>query len=270
MKTAIKSISTILVGLIVWAFFIEPSLLLVKREEVSGWTGPPMKVVFFSDLHAGSPHINKKYIHKLVDKINKESPDLVLIGGDLVINGIFGGEELPLQDVIDLIKQIKSTYGIYAVLGNHEWWHGSKEIIDAFQRNGIPILQNQSVKLTLNNHFQFWLVGLDDAATGHSRPDLAFSKVDENLPRLVFTHDPAAFIDFKYDYFLAIAGHLHGGQINIPLFGTLFTPGDAPKTWSQGWVKGKNLFVSKGIGTSIFPIRFNAPPEFVVFDFINN
>ena len=71
---------------------------------------------------------------------------------------------------------------------------------------------------------------------------------------------------------MTFAGHMHGGQVYIPGIGAIITPGDAPKNWANGWVDFKlgSLFVSKGIGTSIIPVRFNAPPEFVILSLTND
>ena len=69
-------------------------------------------------------------------------------------------------------------------------------------------------------------------------------------------------------FFLSLAGHTHGGQVFVPGIGAIITPGDAPSNWAKGWTEFElgSLFVSQGVGTSILPIRFNAPPEFIILN----
>lgn len=118
----------ICVALAVWGFLIEPSLLIQRDVKLNHWAGPPMRIAFLADLHAGSPHIDEEYIENLVNRINAMSPDIVLIGGDLVINGVIGGHPIPIVEVVSILKKIKAPLGIYSVLGNHDWWNDGEGI----------------------------------------------------------------------------------------------------------------------------------------------
>ena len=77
--------------LLAWGVAVEPGLLIGRHVSRNAWPGSDLKIVFFSDLHAGSPHIDREYVEKLIGRIDGESPDIILIGGDMVINGIIGG-----------------------------------------------------------------------------------------------------------------------------------------------------------------------------------
>lgn len=257
-------------SLFVWSIFIEPGLLTETHKAVSNWQGPDLKVVFFSDLHAGSPHINEKYIRNLVERINAQQADLILIGGDLVINGVIGGKIIPFSNVTAILKNLKAKLGIYFVLGNHDWWNDHQDIIRQLEEVGFHFLDNKAQLVSLESNYKFWLVGLGDDFTKHVDISKAFSEVSTNDPRILFMHDPAAIFSVKTRFFMAFAGHLHGGQVFIPGIGALVTPGRAPRQWSQEeWVHYDfgELYISKGIGTSILPIRFNSLPEFVVLNF---
>ncbi len=259
------------VALAAWGFLIEPSLLTQRNVNLSHWSGPPLRIAFLADLHAGSPHISEDYIENLVSRVNAMSPDIVLIGGDLVINGVVGGHPIPIEQVVSLLKKLKAPLGMYSVLGNHDWWNDGDGIRKVLEENGIPVLDNQAKLIKVGMSFSFWLVGIGDNYTKHARADLALSQVTSDAPRILFMHDPAAIFQVKDKFFLALAGHMHGGQVFIPGIGAIITPGDAPKSWAGGWVDFKygSLFVSKGIGTSIIPVRFNAPPEFVILELKN-
>lgn len=256
------------VVLAIWGFVIEPSLLIERDMLVTHWPGPPLRIAFFSDLHAGSPHINVAYIKDLVSRINQTKPDLILIGGDLVINNVPGGEFMPIEQVAPLLKELKAPLGVYAVLGNHDWWNDGPRILITLEENGIDVLENQTKRIQISEQFAFWLVGIGDEYTQHADPRFALSQVNTPEPRILFMHDPASLFHIKEKFFLSLAGHLHGGQIYVPGIGALVTPGKAPTEWAKGWVDFElgSLFVSRGVGTSIIPVRINALPEYVVLD----
>lgn len=258
----------IFIGVIAWGFFIEPGLLFEKDLQVPHWSQAPIKIAFFSDLHAGSPHINESYIKDLIQRINAMAPDIILIGGDLVINGVVGGTAIPFEDVAIWLRELKAPLGVYAVLGNHDWWNDGDKIRKILEKNNITVLENESKLMKLQNGSQFWLVGIGDDFTNHADVKKALSQIQSEDPRILFMHDPAAIFEVKNKFFLALAGHMHGGQVYIPGIGALVTPGGAPKEWAQGWADFElgSLYVSKGVGTSILPVRLNAPPEFVVLN----
>lgn len=247
---------------------MEPGLLVQKKLTFREWPGPPLKIAFFSDLHAGAPHINESYVKNLVQRINEMAPDLILIGGDLVINGVIGGAAIPIETLAPLLKELRAPLGIYSVLGNHDWWNGGERIRATLEKNGIPVLDNKSKLIRLGKDFEFWLVGIGDDYTGHANVELAISQINSSAPRILFMHDPSALFQAKNRFSVSLAGHMHGGQVYIPGLGALITPGSAPREWADGWVEFElgSLFVSKGIGTSIIPIRLNSLPEFVILE----
>lgn len=252
----------------VQGFVIEPSGLLQKDLKVNKWQGPPLRIAFFSDLHAGSPYIYEDYIRDLIKRINEQSPDIILIGGDFAINNVFAGHPISIDIIAQLLKELKAPLGVYAVLGNHDWWNDTAKIRKSLELNQIQVLENSARLITLQSGFNFWLVGIGDSFTNHANIPLALGEVNTEDPQILFMHDPAALFEVKSKYFLALAGHLHGGQVYIPGFGAIITPGKAPRSWADGWVDLPmgSLFVSRGIGTSILPVRLNAPPEFVILD----
>ncbi len=254
--------------LAIWAFLIEPGLLTQKYIRIEKWSGPPLRIAFFSDLHAGAPHITKDYIKKLVQRINAKNPDVILIGGDLVIDNVLGGQYIPIAEIVGLLKELKAPLGVYAVLGNHDWWNDGNHITKVLEDSGIAVLDNKAKSIKMNSDFSFWLVGIGDDYTHHAKVGEALAQVTSDAPKILFMHDPGALLQVKQKFQICLAGHLHGGQVFIPGIGAIITPGDAPKDWASGWVDFEfgSLYVSKGVGTSILPVRFNALPEFVVLD----
>lgn len=258
------SLATLCTG---WAIGVEPGLLTHRQERVQ-WKGPAFRLVFFADLHAGAPHIDEKYIARLVQEINQTTPDLILIGGDLVITNLPGGKAISPQNVAKLLGQLRSRIGTFAVLGNHDWWNKPEEISSELRAYGIQTLDNES-RLIEFKGIKFWLAGIADDYTHHSEPRKSLAQITTADPRILFMHDPGSLHDVSEPYLLALAGHLHGGQVALPFLGALIIPGRAARAWSGGWTKLENgpLFVTRGIGTSVLPVRFNAPPEYVIFDF---
>jgi len=248
----------------IWGFVIEPGMLFTRHETMN-WPGPDAKIIFFSDLHAGAPHVKTDYIAKLVERINAENPDLVLIGGDLAITHLPMGVPMPVSEVAAQIGKIKAKYGVFAVLGNHDHWNAPVEIREELEKNGIQVMDNRSKMMDLAG-FKFWLVGVADDFTRQADLKIAFKDVNTQDPQMLFMHDPGILMDIQQNYMLALAGHLHGGQIALPFFGALVKTGRGLKEWASGWTQLKHgpLFVTRGIGTSILPVRINAPPEFVV------
>jgi uncharacterized protein len=256
------------VSLAAWSLLIEPGRL-VRRPLTYKWSHPPLRVVFFSDLHQGSPHINAAYVTSLVTRINDEKPDLVLIGGDLLINGVTFGEWVGIETIAAELALLRARLGTYVVLGNHDWWNDGARVRASLVASGLGVFENEAVQLG-EGAARFNLVAIGDDLTGHARTEQAFVKVDSSLPTIAFMHDASALLDGPDVRFeLALAGHSHGGQVYVPFYGAVLQPGRAPLGWAYGETalpQGR-LRVTGGVGTSIFPVRFNMPPEYLVIDF---
>lgn len=250
-----------------WGVCVEPQQLSPRRVARKSWTGSDLKIVFFSDLHAGAPHIDCAYIKDLVDRINAESPDLVLIGGDIVTAGVLGGTRMAATDVANLLGKLSAKLGVFAVLGNHDWWYGGAEVASALKIHGIEILENQGKLIERADKSKLWLIGIGDDFTDHSNPRKAFALTNRDWPKIIFMHDPGSILQIRESFYAAFAGHMHGGQVFIPGIGALVTLSRAPRQWvADDWIDSTQgtILVSRGIGTSILPIRLNAPPEYVI------
>ncbi|MFQ5535689.1 MAG: metallophosphoesterase [Sphingomonadales bacterium] len=255
-------------GLGSWAFWWEPSSLVVRenRLELADW--PPdldgLRIAVLADLHIGSPFNGIGKLKKIVKTTNAVGPDLILLPGDLMNGEIPGGAIIEPPTFAAVLQELKAPLGVYAVLGNHDWWEGPDAVREALENVGIRVLQNEVTVLTVGET-SIRLAGLGDFMTGHSDPALP-DMDDEQTPLIVFTHSPDVFPLIGDRAALTIAGHTHGGQVKFPFVGQLVVPSRYGQRFVMGHIveRGRHLFVSPGLGTSILPVRFMVPPEISV------
>lgn len=241
-------------------------MLVVRhpRMELAGWPAET-RIAVLSDLHVGSPHVGLDKLRTIVEKTNAENPALVVLLGDFVIGGpnrrggVRGGGFVEPEDTAAVLKGLHAPLGVYAVLGNHDWWYDGVRVGRALSEAGIPVLENRAVHVG-----HFWLGGIADYWT--RGPDIigTMKQVQGDDPVILITHNPDVFPEVPPRVSLMLAAHTHGGQVNLPIIGRIVT------TSRLGYVAGeyvegsRHLFVTTGIGTSIMPVRFGVPPEIVI------
>jgi predicted MPP superfamily phosphohydrolase len=268
-KVVLLALLLIVISLLVWSLVIEPNRLVLKTvllpvERIDKHFGP-LRVVLISDLHAGSPWITLEKLREVVSITNAAKPDLILLAGDFVAEEVIGGSLVEPEPIAAELKALSAPLGTYAVLGNHDWaWNGyrvSKALTDA----GIPVLENSALRLERDGR-HLWLVGIADAWT--RRPDFqtAMNQIQDDAPVIAFTHNPDVFPYAPKQVDLTLAGHTHGGQICLPFIGSPMVPSKYGQRYVAGHTveNGHDLYVTTGIGTSVFPIRLGVTPEVVL------
>lgn len=249
-----------------WSFGFEPGWLQQRQLTlaVENWSGPPLKIAVAADLHVGAPHAGVPMLRKVVDQLNAGSLDLILLPGDFVIQGVIGGQAVDPALIAQELGRLKASLGVFATLGNHDWWHNGTQIGQALEQRGIRVIENGAIPLSTANG-KLWLVGIGDDMTGHAHPDKAIAAAPADARLIVMMHDPANAPDLPPQTLVAFAGHTHGGQVRLPFFGALITPGRAPRQHAYGWIPDvpAPTWVTSGVSTSILPVRFNCPPETV-------
>lgn len=268
-----------LVGLILLAYtyFIEPNRLSVKEVslEVPHWSRElnGFKLVAVSDIHGGSHTITEEKIQYITQIINEQNPDIVVMLGDFV-SQVHDGDKsirnrdlkMPVETIAQNLKGLKTKYGVFVVIGNHDWWYDEAECRTAFENIGFTVLENETKSFIVNNN-SVTVLGIEDFWKRRKvdvKDVLAELPVQENI--IGITHNPDSF-DFTPDSLsILLAGHTHGGQVNFPFIGAPIIP--AKKEFTAGHIvkDGRNLFVTTGIGTSGLPFRFRVPPEIVVIN----
>ena len=173
---------------------------------------------------------------------------------------------MPIERIAAALSKIKAPGGIYAVLGNHDWWYGGENIATALEAVGIKVLANNSQTTNLNGT-PLCLAGVEDITT--RRPNILQALKNCREDTILISHSPDIFPDVPQNVMLTLAGHTHGGQITLPLIGAPVVPSKFGQRYARGLIeeKGRKMIVSQGLGTSLLPIRFNTLPEIVILVF---
>ena len=213
------------------------------------------RIAFLTDTHVAS-FVRPDFYREILAQVKRFDPHLVLLGGDFVT----WRRHIPLMAEV-LVSGLSARDGVFAVLGNHDYWASAPEVQNAMEERGVRFLTNASVKLPLQ------VVGIDEMYRGTPDVDKAFASVDPNQPCIGLSHHPD-IIDLlgarRLD--LLLCGHTHGGQIRFPFFGAVVVPSAHEGEYAAGFHRERNvlMYVSRGIG-SIPPLRILCRPEVATF-----
>ncbi len=260
------SLLLVCVSLALWAFVIEPNRLVVNEVAIKLPNWPAaferLRVVLISDLHVGSPYIDQAKLQRMVQTINGAQPDLILLAGDYMVTDEGSGQTIEPEIIAAELKPLRARFGVFAVLGNHDWWYDGNRVMRAFEQAGIRVLENDVMQIQHQGH-SLWLAGIADEWT--RKPDIAgtLQKITDSGPVIILTHNPDIFPEVPARVSLTLAGHTHGGQVSIPFIGRPRVPSQYQQRYAIGHIieDNRHLFVTPGIGTSIYPVRFRVPPE---------
>lgn len=223
-----------------------------------------VRIAHISDVHLGLL-LRQERLKRILDKVMKASPDMIVSTGDLV-----DGQMDSLNGLDKLLEDIRPRYGKFAVTGNHEFYAGIEHSIDFTRRSGFQVLRGEATTVAGG----LAVAGVDDpAGPGHrqGRTD-ADKRLLSKIPRehfiLFLKHRPAVGEGAAGLFDLQLSGHVHGGQIfPFGLIVRLFHP------FLSGYFpldQGSSLYVSRGSGTWGPPIRFLAPPEVAIITLIHD
>jgi predicted MPP superfamily phosphohydrolase len=253
----------------VWGLYLEPASLRNDTYELTLPRWPAacdgIRVAVLADLHEGSPFNGLEKLDYIVARTQAAQPDLILLGGDYVIHGVLGGTFIHPDDMVPALRRLSAPMGVYAVLGNHDHWFNPGVVTRALASVNIPVLEDAALPIGAGA-CRLWLAGVSDSWTAAHDVNKALLQVPNDATLLVLTHNPDVFVDMPERVALTIAGHTHGGQVYVPFIGRPIVPSRYGQRYAIGHVieNGRHLFVSAGLGTSIFPIRFLVPPEISV------
>jgi len=258
-----------LAGLVFWGFLIEPGRLVVREQtiQIDNWPQQldGLRIAVLSDIHADDWFVDDKKLRTIVERTNQLQPELIVILGDYMSSNGHVTRRVEPEHFGPILKDLHAPLGVYSVLGNHDWWYSGTQVRRGLEKNGIQVLDNEVIHFDARGT-QLWLVGLADLWTRRQAVADTIAMVPEGAPMIALTHNPDLFPDLPQRVPLLLAGHTHGGQVRLPLIGSVVESSDFGDRYVKGHVFENNhhLFVTTGIGTSIVPVRFGVPPEIVL------
>jgi predicted MPP superfamily phosphohydrolase len=232
--------------------------MIHRRVVTAPYLEGPLRVVHVTDTHF-APSLPWNYYRSIAERINEESPDLILMTGDFVSK----------IDYVPLLEKwlslpLQARLGKYAVLGNHDYWaKATSPVREALEQAGVRVLSGRCV----NAHRHVVLCGTEwpwgEDFSGPALTDGEFVVALSHTPDNVYGLSGRAHAVFS--------GHYHGGQWRVPGIGSLIVPSVFGRRFDQGHftVAGTDLFVSAGLGADYPPIRIFCPPELLVVDFVS-
>jgi hypothetical protein len=272
-------------ALTAYSVAIEPNFMLdvtPYRVSPEGWPANlKLRIAVISDLHACEPWMPVARIARIADIANALAPELIVLLGDFSGGTVLASRVMPEQWG-EALSRLKAPLGVYAILGNHDWWHGplpedpsdeAESVRRALRHMGATVLENDALRL-VKNGAPFWLAGLGDQMAirldgghwrGHDDLPGTLAKIVDDAPAILLAHEPFVFSRVPRRVALTLSGHTHGGQINLPFAGPIFAELRYRSKHIYGHIEedGRHLIISGGLGESIVPMRFMRPPEIV-------
>jgi predicted MPP superfamily phosphohydrolase len=247
---------------------VEPRRLVVRREELTLPRWLPaldgLRVGVMTDLHSGMPHAGLDAIERAADTLMAERPDVVCLLGDFIDRRALFARPVDAEALATRLAPLAAApRGLYAVLGNHDWYAGARRIGDALDGAGVMVLEDSAAPAGDDG---LWVAGTGDFRVRGARVERALMPVPEAAAVLLLSHDPDAFPSVPARVSLTLSGHTHGGQVGVPLVRRPFIPSHYGERYVAGHIEedGRHLYVSSGVGTSGMPVRFLRPPEVVI------
>jgi len=237
----------------------EPYRLTIEHQQIYLRRLPKaldgFRIVQLSDIHH-SRFTSRQIIERAVQTATSLQPDIIALTGDYISK-----ERAYAAPCAEILGKLRARHGVYAVLGNHDHWTDAALITDLFSAEGITVLINQGMRFEKNGA-AFWLAGVDDTMVGLEDLPLALAGSSEDEMKLLLAHNPIilrraarAGVD------LVLSGHTHGGQVS------LMSDRNAAGRPRRRVLKGlasegeTQIYVTRGLGTVVLPVRFGCPPE---------
>ena len=215
-----------------------------------------LRIVQISDIHHGL-FLPQEWLSEAVWKANRLNPDIIALTGDFVTYS-----RRMIGPAAEVLGRLRARYGVFAVLGNHDFRVDADAVSQALRRQRIDVLRNRHVTLWFGGE-ALYLAGVDDYGYG---ADLrrAVRGVPREAATVLLAHNPRVIhLASRHNVSLVLSGHTHGGQVNLPLLGTVYGRSPERLRYKIGWDRmgATQIYVSRGIGTIVLPWRLRCPAE---------
>jgi uncharacterized protein len=225
-----------------------------------------LKIVQLSDIHHSS-YVSFNEVYRMVEITNQEQPDLVFLTGDYVT-----WSRKYIRPVAEALKNVKSRFGVYAVLGNHDFRVDADLITASLGESRIDVLRNASRRIDFQQQ-SLWIAGVDEYSYGRSDLGKALAGIPASQPRILLAHHPEILpLAARHQVDFVFSGHTHGGQIKIPYLGSLNGVAANGQNHASGFIRYEHtrMYVSRGLGKVVLPFRLFCPPELPVFNLVKS
>lgn len=222
-----------------------------------------MTIAQLSDIHHGV-YTGLDYINRCVEIANDLEPDVVALTGDFT----YGGRRY-IEPCAELLKGLKASVGIYAALGNHDYYAGASHVARALRNAGLNLLVDAQDRIERRGS-KLCLIGVDDLYYGDTNVNRLMRGVPKEAPKIVLAHNPDFIEEFavkRQHIDLMMSGHTHGGQIRLPLLGAPQISSSYGQRYAMGLNRNGSMqvYTTRGIGTVMLPSRFDCPPEITFY-----
>jgi len=236
---------------------------VVEREVLVTGLDPRLdglRVAHLSDLHLGTM-TPRSWGHAWVRAANRRAPDLAVVTGDMVTSGTDFHE-----DVADVLGALRAKGGVFASMGNHDYFGEDEPLVSLLRARGVRLLRNEGVAIDREGA-TLWLAAIDDTWTRRDDLAAAMRGRPDGATTLLLAHDPNRFdaaADAGAD--IVLSGHTHGGQVALPFFYRAVNLANITHRYTVGlYRRGRSvLYVHPGLGTTGPPMRLGAAPEVTI------
>jgi hypothetical protein len=229
----------------------------VMLEMPADRVGPRgLTIIQLSDIHSG-PYVHGPDLAGVMTRVTAMKPDLIVLTGDYV-----NRDAAEIYPCLEALSLLDAPAGVFAVLGNHDYWGDEEEVTRALEGIGIRVLRNEGIDIEYAGTL-FHLAGVEDwkenqadlKRASRARPEDRLSILLSHCPQIV---EEAA--DFGYD--LVLSGHTHGMQVRLPVFRHLASR-FMHNRHDHGLTRhgGTHLYITRGLGVVTLPWRYKCPPE---------
>ena len=221
------------------------------------------RIVQLSDVHH-SAFTSRDQIARAVETANRLKPDIIALTGDYISH-----DRQYAAPCAELLGRLNARCGVYAVLGNHDHWTDAALITDLFRAEGITVLINQGMRFEQEGA-AFWLAGVDDTMVGLEDISLALAGSRDDEMKLLLAHNPIILRRAaRSGVDLVLSGHTHGGQ--VALRSERGAKGKPRRRLLKGLGRqgDTQIYVTRGVGTVVLPVRYGCPPEVSLLELRN-
>ena len=216
-----------------------------------------LRIVHLTDIHH-SLYTPLDDVQRAVHLSNRLRPEIVALTGDYVtLSPDY------IWPVAEALGKLRARLGVFAVLGNHDFDVDADEITHALRSQHIHVLRN-SHRVLRHGSAALWVIGVDDVWYGADDLRGALRSVPTRDPKVLLCHNPLGIHRAAaHGIDLVLSGHTHGGQVRLPVVGSVYGRSKLGVRFVDGWnrLDGTQIYVNRGIGKVLSPVRVACPAE---------